>query len=69
MKTDYELLKSPAFWRPLGCELESIKMHGAFEIATIKDLLCHDSFTLAVNDGTVNDIYRALKLKRRKNMP
>lgn len=65
MKTDYELLKSPAFWPPLGCKLESVKNHGGLEIVIVRDLLCEDSFTLAVKLHTVIDIYKMLELRRR----
>lgn len=68
MKTDYQHLKNPAFWPPLGCELGSIEKQGELEIATVRDLLCGDSFTLTIKHYTTNDIYRMLKMRRTGNL-
>ena len=68
MKTDYEHLKNPAFWRPLGCKLESIEKQGELEIARVIDLFCGDSFILIIKLHTVNDVYKMLELRRRRNL-
>lgn len=65
MKTDYELLKSPAFWLHLGCELESVEKQGELETVRVRDLLCGNLFIVILNTDTVNDIYQILKLRRR----
>ena len=66
MKTDYQHLTSPAFWRPLGCELESIENQGGAEIVKVKDLLCEDSFVVILSTDTVDDVYEILKLRRKE---
>jgi len=68
MKTDYELLKSPAFWRPLGCKLEGIEKQGELEIARVTDLFCGDSFILIIKLHTVNDVYKMLQQRRKENL-
>ncbi len=83
MKTDYEHLKSPAFWPPLGCKLESIEKIPAFslgckleniekqdklEIVVVRDLLCEDLFVVFLGTDTVNDVYKMLKVRREENV-
>jgi len=81
MKTDSEHLKSPAFWRPLGCELESIdkipasslgvkleniEKRDKIDVVVVRDLLCEDSFVMFLGTDTVVDVYEILKLRRRE---
>ena len=81
IKTGSEHFKIPAFWRSLGCELESIEKIPAFslfcklknienqdkfEIVKVRDLLCEDLFCVFINSDTVNDVYQILKLRRKE---